>query len=248
MEVNAVVRAHAAALGANALLCYTTTPEESTSRTSRNQVYHMLSATGHAVVVEEESEPLERAVNADPTDRRLTSAVLKRKSSMGSVLDAIGGWGERARAQANIGSMFPSKPTKPADIAGRWEDGDEGGRYNTPFGGADASSVGSFEPPSPSVGTTLASGAVGSTTLPPSLPTPPPGPVGSTYLPELELPPAALGERWNDRADPAAVPEVTRGPTGAPENTGSEADERGSVKAGPPRITRAHTYDTHHTN
>ena len=38
MEVNAVVRAHAAALGANALLCYTTTPEESTSRTSRNQV------------------------------------------------------------------------------------------------------------------------------------------------------------------------------------------------------------------
>ena len=44
MEVNAVVRAHAAALGANALLCYVTTPEESTSRTSRNQVYHMLSA------------------------------------------------------------------------------------------------------------------------------------------------------------------------------------------------------------
>ena len=64
----------------------------------------MLSATGHAVVVEEESGPLERAVDADPTDRRLKSAALKRQTSMGSmasVLDAVGGWGERARVQVS---------------------------------------------------------------------------------------------------------------------------------------------------
>ena len=124
----------------------------------------MLSATGHAVVVEEESGPLERAVNADPTDRRLKSAALKRQSSMGSmasVLDAAGGWGERARVQveryarspsrtsipscsfsaitqlsfqANTGSKFPSKPTKPGDIAGRWEGGDEGERSSVTGG------------------------------------------------------------------------------------------------------------------
>lgn len=36
LEVNAMVRAHACALGANALLCYTLTPEE--SQGGRNQV------------------------------------------------------------------------------------------------------------------------------------------------------------------------------------------------------------------
>ena len=39
-----MVRANAEALGANALLCYRATPEESTS--GRNQVYHMMSVTG----------------------------------------------------------------------------------------------------------------------------------------------------------------------------------------------------------
>ena len=71
----------------------------------------MLSATGHAVVVEEESGPLERAVDADPTDRRLKSAALKRLSSMGSmasVLDAVGGWGERARVQVSGHRILPS--------------------------------------------------------------------------------------------------------------------------------------------
>ena len=40
-EIHALMRAHAASLGANALLCFSTTPEESTSRTSRHQVYHI---------------------------------------------------------------------------------------------------------------------------------------------------------------------------------------------------------------
>mmetsp|Transcript_101259 Transcript_101259/g.290522 ORF Transcript_101259/g.290522 Transcript_101259/m.290522 type:complete len:329 (-) Transcript_101259:602-1588(-) len=208
MEVNAVVRAHAAALGANALLCYTTTPEESTSRTSRNQVYHMLSATGHAVVVEEESGPLERAVDADPTDRRLKSAALKRQSSMGSmasVLDAVGGWGERARVQANTGSKFPSKPTKPADIAGRWEGGDEGGRESV-TGGAGGAGFGklrgdvggavgslgiasSFEPPSPGMEEARSFGFSSGQMV--ATPTPPPPPPTESSAP-FESPPAGL--------------------------------------------------------
>ena len=50
LEVNSMVRAHAAALGANALVCYCAAPEG--SQGGRNQVYHMMSVTGHAVVVE----------------------------------------------------------------------------------------------------------------------------------------------------------------------------------------------------
>lgn len=74
MEVNALVRAHTAALGANALLCYTLVPEESSSKASRNQVYHMMSATGYAVVLEPRSaERLTQAVLRDPFDKRLRS-------------------------------------------------------------------------------------------------------------------------------------------------------------------------------
>lgn len=76
-EVNAMMRAHAASLGANALLCYTTTPEESTSRASRNQVYHMMSATGHAVLVSPVRQALEEAAAADPTDPRIARVKLR---------------------------------------------------------------------------------------------------------------------------------------------------------------------------
>jgi hypothetical protein len=43
LEAHAMVRAHAAARGANALVCYAATPEE--SQGGRNQVYHMMTVS-----------------------------------------------------------------------------------------------------------------------------------------------------------------------------------------------------------
>jgi len=43
LEAQAMVRAHTAALGANALVCYSATPEE--SQGGRNQVYHMMTVS-----------------------------------------------------------------------------------------------------------------------------------------------------------------------------------------------------------
>lgn len=51
-EVNALARAHVAALGGNALLCYSLTPQEAGGRVSRNQGFTMFSATGDAVLLE----------------------------------------------------------------------------------------------------------------------------------------------------------------------------------------------------
>ena len=48
-EANAVARAHAAALGANAVVGYRITPQESGGRVYRNQVYNLLTVSGTAV-------------------------------------------------------------------------------------------------------------------------------------------------------------------------------------------------------
>ncbi len=52
LEVNAVVRAHVAALGGNAMLCYSLKPQESGGKVYNNQVYNMLSISGDVVCVE----------------------------------------------------------------------------------------------------------------------------------------------------------------------------------------------------
>lgn len=51
-EVNAVARAHVAALGGNALLCHNLVPQEAGGKASRNQGYTMFSVTGDAVLLE----------------------------------------------------------------------------------------------------------------------------------------------------------------------------------------------------
>ena len=163
--------------------------------------------------------------------------------------------------QANIGSKFPSKPTKPADIAGRWEGGDEGGRESV-TGGAGGAGFGklrgdvggavgslgiasSFEPPSPGMEEArsfgFSSGQMVATPTPP-----PPPPTGSPGPPKLQLPPAVLSERSElrsesrgDRAKRAAAPQLMGAPmSGA---AGGGAAEAVPLRTGPPRITRAHT-------
>jgi len=163
--------------------------------------------------------------------------------------------------QANTGSKFPSKPTKPADIAGRWEGGDEGGRESV-TGGAGGAGFGklrgdvggavgslgiasSFEPPSPGMEEArsfgFSSGQMVATPTPP-----PPPPTGSPGPPKLQLPPAVLSERSElrsesrgDRAKRAAAPQLMGAPmSGA---AGGGAAEAVPLRTGPPRITRAHT-------
>lgn len=51
-EVNAIARAHVAALGGNALLCHRLVPQEAGGKASRNQGYTMFSITGDAVLLE----------------------------------------------------------------------------------------------------------------------------------------------------------------------------------------------------
>ncbi len=51
LEVNAVVRAHVAALGGNAMLCYSLKPQESGGKVYNNQVYNMLCVSGDVVCV-----------------------------------------------------------------------------------------------------------------------------------------------------------------------------------------------------
>ena len=81
LEVNSMVRAHTAALGANALVCYTASPEG--SQGGRNQVYHMMSVMGHAVVLEPIAEEQGDATDAtDPTDPRLAAIRRTRASVM----------------------------------------------------------------------------------------------------------------------------------------------------------------------
>ncbi|CAM9828810.1 unnamed protein product, partial [Phaeothamnion confervicola] len=51
-EVNAVVRAHVAALGGNAMLSYRLRPQESGGKTSKNVLYNMITVSGDAAVIE----------------------------------------------------------------------------------------------------------------------------------------------------------------------------------------------------
>eukprot|EP01039_Chlorochromonas_danica_P008191 gene8189-9036_t len=51
-EVNALARAHVAALGGNALLCYNLVPQEAGGRVARSQGFTMFSVTGDAVSLE----------------------------------------------------------------------------------------------------------------------------------------------------------------------------------------------------
>lgn len=55
-EVNALARAHVAALGGNALLCYSLVPQEAGGRVSRSQGFTMYTITGDAVLLEFHSE------------------------------------------------------------------------------------------------------------------------------------------------------------------------------------------------
>eukprot|EP00615_Pteridomonas_danica_P007433 CAMPEP_0114362902 /NCGR_PEP_ID=MMETSP0101-20121206/26068_1 /TAXON_ID=38822 ORGANISM="Pteridomonas danica, Strain PT" /NCGR_SAMPLE_ID=MMETSP0101 /ASSEMBLY_ACC=CAM_ASM_000211 /LENGTH=206 /DNA_ID=CAMNT_0001509083 /DNA_START=1 /DNA_END=618 /DNA_ORIENTATION=- len=81
LEISTMVRAHAAALGANALLCFSATPEE--SQGGRNQVYHMMSVMGAAVVIEPASNTkhlLDIALRKDPSDDRIRPLFQRYKS------------------------------------------------------------------------------------------------------------------------------------------------------------------------
>jgi hypothetical protein len=57
-EVNALARAHVAALGGNALLGCSLVPQEAGGRVSRNQGFTMFSITGDAVLLEFHLDPM----------------------------------------------------------------------------------------------------------------------------------------------------------------------------------------------
>jgi len=112
-----VVRAHTASLGANALLCYSVAPEESSG--GRNQVYHMLSVTGHAVLVEPaapHADPLLKAAAADPADPRLPAIRRRRANACAALgpapeppLRVLGGWRPRGLSESVSGDSTPRK-------------------------------------------------------------------------------------------------------------------------------------------
>ncbi len=56
LEVNAVVRAHVASLGGNAMLCYSLKSQESGGKVYNNQVYHTLSISGDVVCVKYDTD------------------------------------------------------------------------------------------------------------------------------------------------------------------------------------------------